>query len=255
MSDENKAMVEEGKVTVEADSAKTDEAHAKVALEYLKLARGEILEKAKVVNQTLGAYLAGSAALASWFYQGVYKPISEGDPSTTAPWKALAAAAFAFMISYLAFAVNWIIYHNERIIAALATYQRDDLGRALDNGPPIWEDSGALRNFDSLGEALKMALVEELIVLAPPVVALTFACWRFGFAYSKVGFTNWWPYSLLAFALLLLALLANVATIRDGFKMAENARKLRDNRQPIPRRVAEQAPQSMPLHPTETQHN
>jgi hypothetical protein len=49
---------------------------ADIALKYIDMARNEILEKVRFVNQTLGAYVLGSSAVASWFYQSVYRPIS-----------------------------------------------------------------------------------------------------------------------------------------------------------------------------------
>jgi hypothetical protein len=109
-----------------------DNDKAGVALKYLELARAEILEKGRFINQTLGAYLLGSSALASWFYQSAYKPATP----TTDTEKASAAIALALMLSYLALGVNWIIHHNERIVTALALYQRKDLWSVLAISPP-----------------------------------------------------------------------------------------------------------------------
>lgn len=210
-----------------------------VALEYLKLARVEILDKTKFVNQTLGAYLAGVAALGSWFYEAMYKPAPNNVSSLTEPEKMLATAAFAVMISYLAFAVSWIIYTNERLITALAIYQRCDLRKVLGNNPPMWESSDALNSFDDLPKVLRMVQVEERIVLAPPLVALICACGWMGFAYWKVGLAKWWPYGLPAVVMLLLALLANWKTIRVGGKLRENARRTRSPEADASRPVGE----------------
>jgi len=210
----------------------SDEDKSKIALEYLKLARVEILDKTKFVNQTLGAYLAGVAALGSWFYQAIYKPGGKDVPSLTEPQKMLAAAAFAFMIAYLAFAVSWIIYTNERLITALAIYQRHDLGQVLGKDPPMWELSDSLIHFDDLHKVLRMVQVEERIVLLPPLFALIFAWGAVGLDYWRVGFVNWWRYALPAVVLLLFAHFAAAATRRVGDHLRKNARMLRDPNPP-----------------------
>jgi hypothetical protein len=57
------------------------------------------------------------------------------------------------MLSYLALGVNWMIHHNERIVTALALYQRNDLWSVLSDNPPMWERSGSLKDEDSLFHA------------------------------------------------------------------------------------------------------
>ncbi len=224
-----------------------------VALKYLELARGEILEKAKVVNQTLGAYLAGSAALASWFYQAVYKPVGEGVSAATDAEKAAATIGLAVLLSYLSVAVNWIIYHNERIIAALALYQRDSLSLVLADDPPMWERSAALGKMDDLTKALNMVVIEELIVLGPPLAALVVASVQ---AAPQICSAHWSSRTLGGIAL--IAALGGIAkTIQIGFQMRETTQRLRNTAVYNSARglMAGLTFRTIPLNSDETQHN
>jgi hypothetical protein len=187
-----------------------------VALKFLDLARGEILEKVRFVNQTLGAYLLGTSAVASWFYQSVYKtqtPISTGPNDHD---RAMAAVGLALMLSYLALGVNWIIHHNERMVTALALYQRRELYGVVGDVPPMWERSDSLTSEDSLPHALLTVIVEELIVLAPPLAALVFAL-------SQDCAATWWPTHIW----LPLCVVANLASTFIGVLMIVARTKLR----------------------------
>jgi len=193
----------------------TDDGKAALGLKYLELARGEILERTKFVNQTLGSYLLGTAALASWFYQAVYKPAEQGALAPAGLKQASAAVGFALMLSYLSLAVNWIIHHNERIVAALARFQRDNLSSVLGDDPPMWERSDALKSGDGLSHARGTFAIEELIVLGPPVAALIFAL-------LQVRFTDWRADLWLA-----AALVANLLSLKVGIEMYRIKRALR----------------------------
>jgi hypothetical protein len=186
-----------------------------IALKYLDLARGEILEKARFVNQTLGAYLLGSSALASWFYQTIYRPASTPASSVPEAQKAAAAIGLAILLAYLALGVNWITHHNERIITALALYQSTDLAPVLGDLPPMWERSASLLDADGLSRAFFTVLIEELIILGPPVAAFVFAA-------GQRHQATW-----LAHACLGGALLANLASAIVGALMFQSKRKLR----------------------------
>lgn len=187
-----------------------------VALKYLELAREEIQEKGRFVNQTLAAYLLGSSALASWFYQSAYKVSAPPACAALEADKAAAAIGLALLLAYLALGVNWIIHHNERIVAALALYQRNDLALTLGNSPRMWEISGFLKEEDSLMHAFFTVAIEELIVLAPPVSALVFA-WR------QAQFADWWPSHLW----LPGAVFADVLCLVIGILMFRTKQKLR----------------------------
>jgi hypothetical protein len=203
------------KVGAEKERAMSND-RAEIALKYLDLAREEIQEKGRFINQTLGAYVLGSSALASWFYQSAYRPAGPTPVTLTEPEKAAAAIGLAFMLSYLALGVNWIIHHNERIVAALALYQRNDLYPALGSDPPMWEMSRSLREEDSLLHAFFTVAIEELIVLAPPIAA-------FVFAIRLVGAAAWWPTHLW----LPGAIAANALSVVIGVLMFRTKRKLR----------------------------
>jgi len=191
-----------------------------IALKYLDLARGEILEKARFTNQTLGAYLLGSSALASWFYQTIYKPAAPPLPSATDAEKAAAAVGLALMLSYLAVAVNWIIHHNERIIAALALYQRVDLYSVLGDRPPMWERSSSLEREDRLWPAALTVLIQEFIILGPPIAASIFATRQ---VHAAPWLARWWITGAWG---------ANVASVIVGLFMFDTKRKLRSNKLP-----------------------
>jgi hypothetical protein len=189
-----------------------DNDKTEIALKYLELARAEILEKGRFINQTLGAYLLGSSALASWFYQSAYKPAT---PTTDAE-KASAAIGLALMLSYLALGVNWIIHHNERIVTALALYQRKDLCSVLGDDPLMWEKSSSLEDEDSLFHAFFTVAIEELIVLGPPLAAFVFASQQFHVAAWQPA--HWWLSGAIA---------GNVASIVIGVLMFRAKYKLR----------------------------
>jgi hypothetical protein len=198
-----------------------DNDKAEVALKYLELAREEILEKARFVNQTLGAYLLGSSALASWFYQSAYKPATPNLASTTDAEKASAAIGLALMLSYLALGVNWIIHHNERIVTALALYQRKDLCSVLGDDPPMWERARSLKDEDSLIHAFFTVAVEELIVLGPPLAAFVFASQQFHVTAWQPA--HWWLFG---------AIVGNATSVGIGVLMFKTKYRLRRKTQP-----------------------
>jgi hypothetical protein len=146
-----------------------------LALKFLELARQEILEKVQFVNQTLGAYLLGISAVVSWFYQTVQRPAAPPALPLSPADQAIDAVSLALLLAYLALGVNWIIHHNERMVAALARYQSEELKDALGSSVPMWERSEALRSEDGVGHASFTILTEEFIVLAPPFGAFLFA--------------------------------------------------------------------------------
>lgn len=191
---------------------------ADIALRYLEMARNEISEKVQFVNKTLGAYLLGVSAIASWFYHSVYQPSSsEKLVEVTAAEKSSAAIGLALILSYLALGVIWIIHHNERMITALAYYQRDELLGALKGGPTMWERSTSLNNADGPGHARFNIVVEELIVLLPALVAAFYAFSGFS---SAPEWPKWFwvPATLIADALNLTIavwMLVNRGRLRD----------------------------------------
>jgi hypothetical protein len=190
---------------------------ADIALKYIDMARNEILEKVRFVNQTLGAYVLGSSAVSSWFYQSVYRPTSSGALAATEAEKSSAAIGLALMLSYLALGVIWIIHHNERMVTALAFYQRDELHGALKHGPPMWERSESLGKYDSPLHARLTILVEELIVLAPPLAAAVYAS-------SELSKAIWWPRHVWFPA----ALVANTLNVWIAIQMFKSRGRLRD---------------------------
>ena len=185
---------------------------AEIALKYLELARGEISEKGQFVNQTLGGYLLGACALASWFYQSIYKA-STGAADVD---KVVAAVGLAVILSYLSLGVNWIIHHNERMVTALARYQREELGAALGNDPKMWEQSSRLNKDDRFAHACFTVIVQESIVLGPAFAASIYGCNVY-----QAGI--WGP----AFWGLACALIGNALSIAIGVFMVQTKYDLR----------------------------
>ncbi len=163
---------------------------SEAALKYLDLARGEILEKVRFVNQTLAGYLLGVAALASWAYQVIYKHTKE-DLAVVDPEKTIILIGFALLLAYVALGANWLIHNNERVVAALAIFQREELAPHLPKAPVVWEDSETLQSQDGLWHAMLTITTEELIVLVPPLCAMFYAlCHRQGLGNRPEA---WWP--------------------------------------------------------------
>jgi hypothetical protein len=147
------------------------EGSEEAALKYLELARNEILEKVRFVNQTLAAYLLGVSALSSWIYQTISRTNPPMDPAE----KAVVILGFALLLAYVSLGANWLIHHNERVVSALAIYQRDELVRYLPGGPKSWENSRSLKDKDGRWHAMGTILVEEIILLGPSWYAYFYA--------------------------------------------------------------------------------
>lgn len=150
----------------------TDQQHD-LALKYMEMARAEILDKVGFVNKTLGGYLLGTSAIASWFYQ-IYKPAPEVGAAAVPGHEELIAVGLAVVLSYLALGVSWIINHNERMVTALALYQRYDLLPVLGETPPMWEASKFLQKRDNKRRAVTMICIQQMIILTPPISSLVF---------------------------------------------------------------------------------
>ena len=148
-----------------------------VALKYLELARSEIQDKINFVNTTLGGYLIGTSAIAAWFYQ-IYKPADELSAAAMPLHEQRVAVGLTIIFSYLALGVSWIINHNERMVTALALYQRNDLLPILGEEPPMWESSSCLLERDNPRRAVTMIAVQQMIIVAPPISVLVFVCAR-----------------------------------------------------------------------------
>jgi hypothetical protein len=145
------------------------------ALKYLDLARNEILEKVRFVNQTLGAYLLGVSSVVAWVYNKSTPATASSAHAT--PHSEL-AVGLAAVLAYLALGVNWIIHHNETMISALALYQKKDLGPTLTCNPKIWEVSETLSKRDGVIRSSMMIIVQQAIILGPPSGGLYFAFWK-----------------------------------------------------------------------------
>ena len=134
---------------------------ATIALKYLEIARAEILERLKLSNQFLIAYLGGISILLGWFFAARDTANHGMLPQQVLP-------AVAAVVSFLAFSLTWVLSENERMIELLARYQRDQLVQSLPS-PPMWEGSLVL----SLEKPHIGAMaVHALIINAPNIVMI-----------------------------------------------------------------------------------
>lgn len=118
--------------------AETNAEENLVALKYLELARGEILERLKLSNQFLIVYLGGISALIGWLFSG-----NSSAQSSISPRDALPAVALG--LSFLACSLSWILNENERMIEGLAKYQTEALKKWANQFPFLmWEGSEQL---------------------------------------------------------------------------------------------------------------
>jgi hypothetical protein len=164
-------MAMAGKVTdvkSELVSEKIDARRDQVALKYLDIARAEILDRMKVSNQTLIVYVGGVGAIAGWMYQATIGSKEHANMRTL-------AFPTGVVVAFLALAATWIIFHNERMVNALARYQKKDLAPYFKSVAPRmvpWESSDALHDTDK-GLAIVMTIVvQAILVIGPSLVSL-----------------------------------------------------------------------------------
>jgi hypothetical protein len=150
----------------------TDEKKVDVALKYLELARAEILYRVKSSNDTLIVYAGAVGAISAWVYKS-YHDLQPGslpnDPALSIPPSTLSAG---LVVSFLALVASWIVFHNERMVASLAKYQRDELHSDLRvTGSTPWERSRSLGLGDPRALSLVTSIVYGVMVVGPSAVA------------------------------------------------------------------------------------
>src|ERR1700722_9674487 len=150
------------------DSAKQGEHQVQVALKYLDIARAEILDRMKGSNQILSVYVAGVGAITAWMYQ-----------ATIGSDKHASMRSLVFptgvVVAFLALAATWIIFHNERMVNALARYQKEELAPYLKSVAPgmtMWEASDALHDTDNRLPIAATIIVQGILVIGPSAVFL-----------------------------------------------------------------------------------
>ena len=139
-----------------------------VALKYLDLARAEIQDRMKSSNQTLIVYVGGVGAIAGWMYQATIGSKSHANMRTL-------AFPTGVVVAFLALAATWIIFHNERMVNALARYQKQVLAPYLKSVAPdmvLWESSVALRCTDKGFTIVMTIIVQAILVIGPSLVFL-----------------------------------------------------------------------------------
>jgi hypothetical protein len=158
-----------------------------VALKYLELARAEILYRVKSSNDTLTVYAGAVGAISAWVYKS-YHDLQPGnlsnDPGLSIPPLTLSAG---LVVSFLALVASWIVFHNERMIASLAKYQRDELNSQLRAaGSTPWECSISLRWGDRRSLSLVTSIVYGAMVVGPSAVAW-YEMWSHRGSFSHPG--------------------------------------------------------------------
>ncbi len=132
-----------------------------LALKYMDLARAEILARIKSSNDTLIVYAGALGAIAAW----LYKP--ENHTAAT-------LSRTGLIVGFLSLAASWIVYHNEKMVVALACYQKEMLAPVLDAlhlGLKSWETSDTLKDADTQIPGALTSVIYGLMVAGPSVVA------------------------------------------------------------------------------------
>ncbi len=137
-----------------------------IALKYLDLARVEIQDRMSSSNKTLILYVGGVGGIVAWMYQ-----------VTLAATHPLSLRTLVFcagvVISFLSFAASWIIFHNERMVNALARYQTLVLAPYLDSVLPSvkgWESSTQLSKTDTGMRTYWAVAVPTVILIGPSII-------------------------------------------------------------------------------------
>jgi hypothetical protein len=81
------------------------------------------------------------------------------------------------IVAFLAFAASWIIYDNERMISALARYQRKTLAKHFRRALPnieLWELSEDLYEAVKGWHAVLHRAIQGLVVVLPALIGLWF---------------------------------------------------------------------------------
>jgi hypothetical protein len=139
-----------------------------IALKYLDLARAEILDRMKASNQTLIVYVGGVGAIVGWMYQATIASKDHANMRTL-------VFPTGVIVAFLALAATWIIFHNERMVNALARYQKTVLApyfKSVAPGMIAWESSDALHDTDDRLAIAATIIVQAILVIGPSFVFL-----------------------------------------------------------------------------------
>jgi hypothetical protein len=178
-----------------------------IALKYLEIARAEILDRMKSSNQTLTLYVGGIGAIVGWMFQ-----------VTTVAQKPVPLRSVVFpmgvVVGFLAFAASWIIFHNERMVNALARYQKKELAPYLHSVLPVtgWESSDQLHGTDNKVPIYITMLVQAAILIGPVFVFLVGMLYN-GAHWCMPNTTGQWAGFAIALALAIMSSVLSSYTI------------------------------------------
>jgi MFS family permease len=146
-----------------------DSSELELKLKYLELARDEILYRIKSANDTLIIYSGAIGAIAAWFSK-LYTDLPQ--PRQISPDLDFVLFRIGVLVSFLSLCASWIINHNERMVHALAKYQREELGLNAPSQPLLWESSKSLQKGDPQFVSIISIFVYAGLIVGPSIFAL-----------------------------------------------------------------------------------
>ena len=162
----------------------SDDKKVDVAVKYLELARAEILYRVKSSNDTLIVYAGAVGAISAWLYKSfhdVQPGSATNDIALSFPPLPLSAG---LVVSFLALTASWIVFHNEKMVFALAKYQREELNKNLrETGIISWECSKSLHEGDPRLLSVFTSMVYALLVVGPGATAC-YEMWSHHYPFS-----------------------------------------------------------------------
>jgi hypothetical protein len=161
----------------------SDDKRADIALKYLDLARAEILYRVKSSNDTLVVFAGATGAIAAWLYKTPCNPTAASGLCAADSIDNRLLFPAGCVLAFLSLAASWIISHNERMVCALAEYQRVELGTFLNQaniGFASWELSASLPKEDSRRLSTFTSAIYALLIVGPSVLACCLMAVHYG---------------------------------------------------------------------------
>jgi hypothetical protein len=146
------------------------------ALEHYKALRAEIIERLKMRDQVLLAYLGAVAALVGFAaadanrFRTLYHPLM-------------------ILMPFLALGAATCVSQHQDTITAFNEYINQDLLKQLSSPPPVFYDSSAAAHRHAPNSLWTRFVTQSVVICGPPVLLLGSAAFGFG---SGEFHANWW---------------------------------------------------------------